>query len=86
MTDHFNGQSLARELVEYDQQLELTTVLRPLGQEVIGAHVIAVGCTTTHAAVAAVARQTSPLMLCCEHLHVLLLPQPMDTSEACRPA
>ena len=56
MTDHFNGQSFARELVEYDQQLELTTVLHPLGQEVICSNVIAVGCTMTHAAVAAVAR------------------------------
>ena len=76
---HLNGQTLANGFVDYGQQLQLPTILRPVHQKVLRPHVIDSLGAMTNTAVLAATRKTTFSLLFSRYLHLFLLPESVDT-------
>ena len=73
-----NGQAFASVFVDDNQQFQLTAVLRPVRDKIVRPDVIHFLGSTANTAVRTVAGKPSSAVLFSRHLHLFLLPEPMD--------
>jgi hypothetical protein len=77
---NLDGQAFTRELIDHYQQTNLSSVFKPIGNEVVRPNVVLVLGTSADATVfTAATRQSSTTVLFLRHLHVLFPPKSLDS-------
>ena len=85
-TPYLYRQAFSRVLVDHYQQPKLTTILGPICHKVVRPHMVLVSGTMTHATIFTFARESSLTVLFSRDLHMLSLPNSMDTFLVYHPA